>query len=246
MTQTKLNQVIAVEKSVKQRNNDLVSELYKAVQKPALFNGFNKKYKPMDEGGEQFAPENLKVQMNVEQALKDASRSLAELFDVTATKDFGNTKAKANVVVDGEVLLADAPATYLLFLEKQLTDLHTLVANLPVLDSAEDWTLDVNSGLYKTEPTQTAKTKKVQKPLVMYPATDKHPAQTQLITDDQTVGYWETVKMSGAIPVPEKNALLERLEKLQKAVKYAREEANVTQAEEVKVGDKLLSWLLGA
>ena len=29
--------------------------------------------------------------------------------------------------------------TYLLFLEKQLTDLHTFVKKLPVLDAAESW-----------------------------------------------------------------------------------------------------------
>jgi len=34
------------------------------------------------------------------------------------------------------------PATYLLFLEKQLTDLHTLVSKLPVLDASETWVFD--------------------------------------------------------------------------------------------------------
>lgn len=240
---TKLNQVIAVEKGIKQKNNDVGSELYKALQKPALFNGLNKKYKPMEENGEKFAPESVKVQMNVANVLKENSRVLTELMDITATKDFANCAAKANVVVDGVTIVSDAPATYLLFLEKQLTDLHTMINTLPVLDSAEDWTLDENAGLYKTDATETIKTKKVQKSLVLLAPTDKHPGQAQLITDDQTVGHWETVKMSGAMPAPDKAALVEKIEKLQKAVKFAREEANTTEAAPVKVGDKLLGWL---
>lgn len=242
---TKLNQVIAVEKGIKQKNNDVGSELYKALQKPALFNGFAKKYKPLDESGEQFPPESQRVQMNVSQVLKDNSRVLTELLDVTATKDFANCQAKADVVVDGVILVSGAPATYLLFLEKQLTNLHTLISTLPVLDSAEDWTLDQNADLFKTEPTQTTKTKKVQKSLVLLAPTEKHPGQAQLITDDQTVGHWETVKMSGAMPLPDKNTLVEKVEKLQRAVKMAREEANTTDATAQKVGDKLLGWLLG-
>ena len=43
----KLNQVIAVEKSVKTRVQQGIDALYKALQKPALFDGFVKTYKPM-------------------------------------------------------------------------------------------------------------------------------------------------------------------------------------------------------
>lgn len=242
---SKLNQVIAIEKGVKQKNNDVGSELYKAAQKPALFNGFTKKYKPLDDTGEQYAPENMKVQMSVKQILKENARVLTDLLDITATKDFANCKAKANVVVDGVTLVENAPATYLLFLEKQLTDLHTLAAALPVLDNSEEWKLDANADLFKTEPTQTHKTKKVEKALVLYDATDKHPAQVKSVVDDQTVGHWETVKISGAMPLPEKTALVEKIEKLQKAVKFAREEANTTVADAQKIGDKLLAWILG-
>ena len=242
---SKLNQVIAVEKGIKQKNNDVGSELYKALQKPGLFNGLTKKYKPLDEDGEKFAPETVKVQMSVKQVLKESSRVLIDLLDVTATKDLANCEAKATVVVDGVTLLEQVPATYLLFLEKQLTDLHTLINTLPVLDNSEEWTFDSNAELFKTDPIQTIKTKKVEKALVLYDATDKHPAQVKSVVDDQTIGHWETIKVSGAMPLPEKNSLIEKVEKLQRAVKMAREEANTTEAHAVKVGDKLLGWLLG-
>lgn len=241
----KLNQVIAVEKGVKNRVNTYMSEVYKSVQHPALFEGFNKKYKPVEEGGDQFPPENKKVQLNALQVVKDASKTLNELLDVTAAKDYANCTATADVVVDGFTLVSGAPATYLLFLEKQLTDLHTLVSKLPTLDEAEDWKFDENVNMFRTEPTSTIRTKKVQKALVLYPATDKHPAQTKDITEDMTVGLWEQVKFSGAMPVPAKNNLLSKIEKLQKAVKFAREEANTTVAQEKDIGKNVFAWLLG-
>jgi hypothetical protein len=150
------------------------------------------------------------------------------------------------VVVDDKVLLSGVPATYLLFLEKQLTDVHTLVASLPTLDDAENWVWDENANMFKTEPTLTSRTKKVQKPLVLLAPTDKHPGQAQIITEDVNIGTWEQVKFSGALPVNQKSSLLEKVEKLQKAVKFAREEANTVNAPNQTVGAKVFSWLLGA
>ena len=64
--------------------------------------------------------------------------------------------------------------------------------------------------------------------------------------EDVTVGYWRTVKFSGALPARRVNELLERVEKLQQAIKFAREEANNAEAPEVKVGDKVFNYIFGA
>ncbi len=244
MTQ-KLNQVLAVEKGVKSRVYGEVTTMNAAAQKPALFNGFAKAYKPKEEDGEQFPPESSRVQMNAREMLQSLGRLLAELFDVTAAKDWANCSAKADVVVDGKVLVKQAPATYLLFLEKQLNDVQTFVHNLPTLDPAEEWRFDEQANLYKSDTSKTARTKKVQKPIVLYDATKEHPAQTQLITEDVVIGHWDTVKQSGALPVRRKTEVLERVEKVIKAVRYAREEANAQEAPEARVGAALFEYLLG-
>lgn len=242
----KLNQVVAIESGVKTRVNAQVSELYKSVQHPALFEGFSKQYRPLAEDGEQFPAENKTVQLTSDGVLRQAAKALTELFDVTAQKDFANTQAKADVAVDGKVLVSGAPVPYLLFLEKQLTDLHTLVSKTPVLDPAETWTEDKNSGLQRTNPTQTVRTKKVQRGLVLHPGTDKHPPQTQLITEDVTVGHWDQTKFSGAMAAPEHAKLLGRIEKLQRAVKFAREEATAaTAAPAQNVGETVFGWIFG-
>lgn len=242
---TKLNQVIAVEKGIKSKVTADIDVIYKAVQKPALFEGFVKTYKKRNEEEEDQPTQRQKVQASVGNALTDVSNRLTALFDVTAQKDFANCNAKADVVVDGETLLTGAPATYLLFLEKQLTDLSTFVEKLPVLDAAEEWTLDPNESLYRTAPALTNRTKKVQKPLVLYPATAEHPAQTQLITEDVVAGTWEQIRFSGAMPFTAKKALVLRVLKLGQAVKQAREAANLADAPEQNVGAKILGWIFG-
>jgi hypothetical protein len=47
---------------------------------------------------------------------------------------------------------------YLLFLEKQLVDLHTFVKKLPVLDASDSWSYDASADCYATDPVQTVRT----------------------------------------------------------------------------------------
>jgi hypothetical protein len=213
-------------------------------QKPDLFSGFSKQYRKKDEDGEDYPPEQKRVQILADEQLSRAAKLLSELFDVTATKDWANCRAVADVEVDGNVLIAGAPVPFLLFLEKQISDLHTLVDKLPTLDEADDWTKNDGTGLFKTTPIATHRTKKAQKPIVLYDATKEHPAQTQLITEDIVVGYWDTVKHSGALPTMRKKELLGRIEKLSQAVKFAREKANAVDAETVSVGKPIFDYLL--
>jgi hypothetical protein len=239
----RLNQIIAIEKGVKTRSHQELTEAHQALQKPALLSGIARTYRPKDEEGEQLPPEATKVQIKAEEIIKKTADILAELFDVTATKDYTNCKARADVVVDGKALLTGVPVTYLLFLEKQLVDLHTFVKKLPVLDASESWSFDASADCWATEPVQTVKTKKVPRNHVKAEATDKHPAQVEVYHEDVIVGYWKTVKFSGALPAKRVNELLTRVEKLQQAVKFAREEANNQAADEQKLGRAVLSYL---
>lgn len=243
----KLNQIIAIEKGIKSSAYGALTELNKAAQKPDLFNGFSKTYRKKDEDGEELPPEGKRVQYTSGEVLRAAERALTDLADVTARKDWTNCVAKADVVVDGKTLIASAPVSFLLFMEKQLTDLRTLVGNLPVLDVAEDWKSDPNSGLYRTEPTETHRTKKMQKPIVLYAATTEHPAQTQLITEDVIAGWWVLTRQSGAMPKPEKQKLQDRIDKLIQAIKQAREAANMfDETDAPAIGAPVFGYLLGS
>lgn len=239
----KLNQILAIEKGQKTRTYAETDSLMKVARKGHLLNGFSKVYSPKNEDGETYPPEKQIVQFRFEDLFKKLVTLNSEYFDTVARKDWANCVAKADIVVDGAVLLEGVPATYLLFLEKQLADLRKIVSEMVELDPAEDWLEDTSTGLRKTNPTRTQKTKKMQKPIVLYDATEHHPAQTQLITSDEVVGYWNTVKFSGAIPATEKQKILARIVKLEEAVKVAREKANLTEAPQKTVGDPLFSFI---
>jgi hypothetical protein len=240
----KLSQIVAIQKAASTAVNREVTDRYHQLQKPGLLSGISRTYVPKDDEGEQFPPESTKVQVKATEVLAESAKALTRLFDVTATKDWGNCIAKADVVVDGQTLLRDVPATYLLFLEKQLTDLHTVIKTIPLLDAAEDWHRDEASGTWRTPPVHTMRTRKVYRNHVKSEATDKHPAQVEVYTEDATVGTWATVKSSGAIDPVTRAAILSRIEKLAHAVKYAREEANTTPVADQKIGETLFGYLL--
>lgn len=240
----KLNQVIAVEKGVKSRVMKDVTERYHTAQKPALFAGFQRTYAPKREDGDQQPSQSQRVQQKAPEVIKEIGRQLTELFDITATKDYANCTATADVEVDGEVLIKGAPVTFLLFVEKELTNLHTALAAMPVLDPAHEWSWDGAVELFRTKAVETASTKKVQKALTLLAPTKEHPGQAQIITEDETVGTWQKVELSGALTEDRRRALLIRIEKVQRAVKYARERANETPAPMVHAGKAVFDWLL--
>ncbi|MEM7234032.1 MAG: hypothetical protein AAF517_17780 [Planctomycetota bacterium] len=242
----RLSQIVAILKGSKARHTEVATELHRASDHPGLFEGFRKTFQPVEEGAESYPDEKQAVAKRADENLKDFLQSLENVVDVVASQEVGNadTSARADVVVDGDVVFEKATVPFLLYVEKQLTDLRTFVSKLPELDQNEEWSLDPNSGLHRTSEILTHRTKKTARPIVLYDATEEHPAQTQLVTDDITVGHWRTVKLSGALPRPRKRALLERIDRLQKAVKFAREEANSAEVESQRVGGAILRYLL--
>lgn len=242
----KLNQIIAIEKGVKSQAYGQLTQIDKANQKPELFNGMVRAYRPLsDDDAEKLPGESKRVQLRATEILNSIAHLSTEWWDITARKDWTNCAAVADVVVDGETVLTGVPVTFLLFLEKQLTDTRTMIDRMPVLDNAEDWEYDQNAGVYKTETASTHRTKKVQKPVVLYPATAEHPAQTQMVVEDVIAGYWDTTKQSGALPFDRKELLLKRVDALLQAVKQAREAANgIDEAAAPKVGDAVFGYLL--
>lgn len=245
-----LCQIIAVEPSVKSTTYSNVTALHRdtqRVQSNGPFAGITRSYTPIispENGGEELPGESTRVQLKIDDILRQIAEAQTKMFDLVATKDFANTEAKGTIKVDGKELLKDVPVTYLLFLEKQLRDMHTIIAKLPTLDLADNWHYDAQRGCWATDPVRTARTKKIPQNHVLAPATDKHAAQVHLFTVDEIVGYWETVKFSGALPADRVAVLLERVEKLQQAVTFARESANSMEVKDHKVGKALFDYLL--
>lgn len=240
----KLNQVLAVEKGLKQRVTRDLTELHKISQKPELYDGHTRTYEPKHEDGEQVPQESKKIQLHGNEVLWKLEETLGELFDITATKDKTNTVTSATVRVDGHTIIEDVPVSYLLFLEKQLDDIYTAVRKLPVLDPSVEWHWSEERNCYASNPQDKNRTEKVPEPVVLHPGTDKHPPQTQLEYRDRVIGTYTTIRFSDALPEQKKADILKRIVRLKDAVKQAREEANAVDAVRLRVGKDVFSYIL--
>jgi hypothetical protein len=239
----KLHQIIALAAGQRSQSEKALAEVYKRVQKPPLFDGLVRTYRPKVDDEHELPPEQKNIQANWQDCITRAVNSWTKLINILATQDTANCKARGTIRVDGAVLVADVPVTHLLFLEKQIVDVRTFVSKLPVLDPSESWQEDANKNCYVTKPQRKIRTRKVTKPLVLYDATEKHPAQTQTIEEDIVVGEWETVLMSGRIPAAMKDVMLTRIDKLIDGIKMAREEANQTPADFCDIARPLFDYI---
>lgn len=244
MPKGKLNQIIAVVKSAKSRATKFLTDAHQKWNKDAI-SGIAKTYRPKAENGDPLPSESKSIHLNVPARIREAMDQVGTFFDVVMTQEEGNTHARATIELDGEIFLADVPVTTLLFLEHQLVDLHTFVSKLPTLPPDREWRFDKNRDCHVTDPIESVRTQKVPKVIVKYEATKEHPAQTELFSEDTTVGTWTTTYMSSAIPSSRRATMLRRVEELQDAVKRAREVANSLEVDQVKHGRKILDRIFG-
>lgn len=239
----RLNQIIALVQGKKTKAQKLLTTVHHGWHKDRI-TGIARTYAPMEEEGEMFPPESRIVQLRISDALKTVQKELEDFLNIVATQEYANTDAKADVKVARKIILKDVPISVLLFLEKQLVDLRTLATNLPTLPTDRVWKPDEAKHCYVTDSEQTVKTQKKVEVIVKYEATKEHPAQTDLINIDKTIGHWTTIHLSGALPEKERDAIIERIEKLQDAVKIAREQANnVEITQQTDFGKSVLGYI---
>lgn len=240
---TKLHEALAVIKTVSADANVVFTAGHHASIRKEPVAGLKRTYRPLKDDGEMFPPESKLVQVRIPDVMADVAGALTKMYDAQATIHVGNTEAKADIVIDGTVILTDVPLDFLLFLEKKLVDVHTYVSNLPILDPAEAWTYDDGSAAWVTEPVETARSKKEPRVLVRAVADDHHPAQTEVWYEDVLVGYWSTQKLSGALPATQVRKLKDRVVALQAAVKAARQRANSVEVAQENVGAAIFGYL---
>ena len=240
----KLCEVIALVTGRKTEAQKRITELHQLSQKPTLFAGSMKTYQPRDEADPETLPEEKQaIQLRVDTLLSELRKSMANLYDLVLTQDTGNTIAKSDVILkDGKVLAKDVPVTSLLYLEKQLDDLKKFYVTLPILDPTKIWTYDADSGCYRSVTVKT-RTKQNKVPVVLYHATDKHPAQVTMVDENKIVGDYTSIEFSSALTAAKKASLLEKVSTLKDAVVLARERANQTNVEVKKIGEEVFQFL---
>lgn len=243
---TRLSQIIAIEKDNKTRAEKLSFTAYKHLEKPEPLTGISRHYEPRDAEGERLATQESRVQNTVEQTLRDISAFTGRYLDLVGAKERTDQDARADVTVDGQVFIPQAPVTFLLALERQLAEELVQASKLPTLSLEHEWDPYDAHGVYVSKPIVTTRSKKIPRNHVKAAATDKHPAQVDVYFEDTVVGDWTTRHLSGAIPAPRKRYIIDQITKLIEAVKQAREEANTTEVVDFKYGSKVFSYIYGA
>ena len=243
---TKLNQIIAIASGKKAACAAAITEFYKLLQKPELFSGLKRVYQPLDDEGEKLPPETKIIQQKVSDILVEANAHLVEMLDIIAVQEFANCSAKTDIKVGDTVIAPSVPVTYLMFLEKQLDNIKALISRVPVLSSDVNWRRsETDPTVYIADTVVTTRTKKIPKAFIKAPATDKHPAQVEMFSEDVIVGNWNKTDMSGAISIRERDAMLKKVDALRDAVKVAREEANSISVDKVEIGKAVTSFIFG-
>lgn len=214
-----------------------------------LFDGTTKIFKPfkVEEGQPaSIVDVDTPISAVVRDNVKYALTYLKNALDIDLSIERGNQEARADVIVNGNVLLPNVPATYLLSLSKKLVEIRNLCDKIPTLDTKGRFSPNPNGlkGSYISAPHVNIRTKKVEIHDVVVPQSEHHPAQVVKRTEDQNIGINETINYSGRMTPEDKAALMSRVDDLIKAVDVARSEANRTEVEPVNYNDNLISFIL--
>lgn len=253
---TKLHELLAVEADVEGKYKRIVAETTKDFKdKPALFMGSVRTLAMFEEGDKTDYPaEHQEMTTTVRERLMYTAKSIIPYFDTLFRKEKTNGIASSDVIVDGVVLMENVPATFLLGMENRLAKLREMYECIPTLPIGVAWEPDPSRGtdVYKmTHPEEKMKTAKKFQHQVLVPAMfppEGHggqslPAQIEKWEEVENVGKFTKEVWTGVLPSAKKAAILERIDKLIRAVKQARQRANRADVVTDKIGDTIISFI---
>lgn len=251
MSKTVLHEILAVEQSRGQTANKLLKEATKTLgDKRSIFEGMQKEHQIIDDAKQNLkqATEHKEVESTVDEQLDFLGSALFTYWDVIIQKDEANQRAKADIIIDGNILAEGVPSTTLLGMEKKLENLYALYNAIPTTDSAKAWESADNyakKGVWRTKHPEERQHKVVNKEWqIIAPATKEHPAQTKEISKEEILGKYIVTTFSGALSPLDKAERLERLTKLTNAVKEARQRANGIEVKnDLKFGEDLINYI---
>lgn len=161
-------------------------------------------------------------------------------FDAQYQREKANQMACADVVLPetGKVI-PQVPVDLLIYGVKRFTLLREIISMAPTYDTTVRWEADTDAGMrgvYRSEqPVSANKTEKQKVVIEKAKATDKHPAQVELIDKDVIVGHYETSRKTGKLTPRAKHLLLGWFDGMIRAFKVAQSEANETEVPSDKI-----------
>lgn len=252
----KLHEILAAEKTATNTRDQLTKDTENKFAKGEnYFTGFTKVLEmlgdnPANKAIEDAARQDKALPTTVVTTLDYYLNQWSRTEDVLFQKNLTNTTALADLEFRGVVIAASVPVDELMGLETRLSDLRKLATQIPTLDASREWAVDADAqqaGTWKAVNAQiTTKTEKKVTPVILYPATDKHPAQIEKVTEDVPVGKFTLNVISGATTAIQKANVLAILDDLIIEAKKARTRANNVDVQVVKIGKTISDLILGA
>jgi hypothetical protein len=256
MANTRLHQIVAVQHGVEDETKKRLAQvkhLFTVGGDQDPLTGLSRTYEPKGDGDEK-PSEYRKVQVTAAELIAVATKSLAKLFDLKLVREEGNCKARANVEIDGNVILEDVPVGYLLFLEDRIKELVAMIDTIPVLNPAVPWDNTVpglREGEWASAVTKREVKDRVPQVQILSPAKvidgQKFEPQVRPYETEKVIGWWHNVRYSGQLDPKVAQAIRERATAALEAVRFAREQANTLEipAEHAHPGQDLLSYVFG-
>ncbi len=249
MAKNILHALLAVEGDLEGAHKKILEETKVTFTKKSdHFMGQYRKLEMFVDDGIKYPEQYKKLDTTVQKKLDYMMTTEIRYFDALLAKESTNQEAKADLIVDGKTIATDLPATFLLGMENRLKHLRAVYDVIPTLQPGITWELDEaqGEGVYKIKyPEEKLKTETIIEPIVLYEATKEHPAQIKEVSKTHNVGKYVTIHWSGMISPAEKSVLLERIDKLIRAFKQARQRANTTEVKQREIGKILFSYING-
>lgn len=248
-----LHEILAVEKTRNGQLDQLIKDTNNKFNKPEYFQGHYTKLSMLEDTPQNKAMEAAAIQQKalpttVSETLSYLLDFWAQAEDVQLQKNATNQQAKADICFRGNIIASGLPVDELLGLESRLASLRTTLAQIPTLNASVRYVPDVDSGrpgAWRGESTtKTIKTEKTTRAVVLYEATDKHPAQIKEVPQDTTVGTFEKLDFSGCATSAQKAEILAVVDDLLAEAKQARMRANTTPVVDVRIGRVIADLLL--
>jgi len=247
---SKLHELLAVGGDLEGTCNKILAETkINFTKHPDRYFGSHQRTEPFDENAPKEADTHKEMDDTVPAKLDYTAEHIIRYLDVVLQKEKTNQVAVADLVVDGVTIATDVPATFLLGLESKLKKIRDDVyANMPTLQPGVKWEPDTSIGkdVYKKAYSdEKFRTRKVMKNHVKAIATDKHPEQVEVYTEDEKIARVVTDIWCGMVSSAQKSAILGRIDKLIRAVKKKRQQANSTEVVKVTIGKEIFKYING-
>ncbi len=242
-----LHEVLAVLPSCKGAAQKILAETAKVFKdKSHHFEGSVKSYDPLNEGDPGLPDETSVLVTTVGEKLAHLAECYSPWLDVEFQIDETNRIATGTVEVEG-LKIEHVPSTFLMQLDKRLSELRGVYDAIPTLDPKYEWSAsnDKGKGIFGAAPETRNRTEKVPVHKILVPATDHHPAQVAGWNEDRVIGRFTTKRWTGAISPEQKYELLKRIDLLQRAVKRALSAANKAEHKKDRIGRQVFEFIHG-